>query len=203
MIDGEVGLLEDRSKLKLVGGNLIVTCLARNTEFEGTNLKILHEGLYTIGDSSEIVVFHLLVLGRVVTHQGAACQEEVGTCRIQALVNEEVLLLPTEVALHLLNVIVEILAHVGGSYVNGMESAKQRSLIVECLTSIRDKDGGDTECIVDDEHWRCRIPGRITAGLESVTDTTRWERRSVGLLLNEQFAAEFLNHTALEVMLDE
>ena len=63
MIDGEVGLLEDRSKLKLVGGNLVVTSLARNTEFEGTNLKILHESLNTIEDSSEIVVFHLLVLG--------------------------------------------------------------------------------------------------------------------------------------------
>ena len=62
MIDGKVGLLKDRSKLKLVGGNLVVASLARNTKFECTNLKILHEGLNTIWNSTEIVVFHLLVL---------------------------------------------------------------------------------------------------------------------------------------------
>ena len=159
MIDGEVGLLEYWSKLKLVGSNLVVTSLARNTKFEGTNLKVLHEGLNTIWNSSEIVVFHLLVLCRVVTHQCTAGKKQVGTCGIKTLVNKEVLLLPSKVALHFLNVVIEILAHVGGSHVNSMESTEKRSLVVKGLTCIRDENCWDTQGIVDNENWGCRIPG--------------------------------------------
>ena len=80
MVNGEVCLLEDRSEFKLVRSHLIVTCLARNAKFEGTYLKVFHEGLYTIWNSTEIVVFHLLVLCRVVTHECAAGEQQVGTC---------------------------------------------------------------------------------------------------------------------------
>ena len=47
VVDGQVGLLEDRSKLELVRGHLVVTGLARNAEFESLDLDVLHELLDT------------------------------------------------------------------------------------------------------------------------------------------------------------
>ena len=98
------------------------------------------------------MVVHLLVLGRVVSHEGTAREQQVRTCGIETLVDEEVLLLPTEVRGNLLYSGIKVMAYIGGCYVHGMEGAKQRSLIVECLTAVRDEYGGDTECIVDDEY---------------------------------------------------
>ena len=63
MINGEVGLLEDRCQLKLVWCYLVVASLARNAEFESLNLQVFHECLDTLRDGTEVVVIHLLVLG--------------------------------------------------------------------------------------------------------------------------------------------
>ena len=82
MVDSKVGFLEYRSKLKLVRRNLVVASLARNTKFESMNFKILHESLHALWDSTKVVVVHLLVLSRVVSHKCAACKHKVGTCRI-------------------------------------------------------------------------------------------------------------------------
>ena len=158
VVNGKVGLLEDRCQLKLVWCHLVMAGLARNTELESLDFQILHKCLNTLWDGAEVVVVHLLVLGRIVTHQGAACQHQVRTCSIQALIYQEVLLLPTEVGNNLLDIWVEIVANLCGSYVYSMQCTEQWSLIVESLTCIRDEDCRDTECIVDDEYRRCWIP---------------------------------------------
>ncbi len=172
VVDSQVGLLEDRSELKLVGSHLVVTGLTRNAQFEGLDLEVAHEGGDTLGDRSEVMVVHLLVLGRVVTHQGAACQQQVGTGGIEAFVDKEILLFPTEVRGNLLHSGVEIMADIDGGHVDGMQGTQQRCFIVEGLTAIGDEDGGDTQRVVDDEHRRCGIPCRVTTGLEGRTDTT-------------------------------
>ena len=123
MVNGEVTLLEDRSKLELIGGNLVVTGLTGDGELESLDLKIFHEGLYTIGDSTEVVVVHLLVLGTLVSHECATCKHKVGTCGIESLVDEEILLFPSEINLYLMYVIIEILAHIGSGLVNGMQGS--------------------------------------------------------------------------------
>ena len=66
------------------------------------------------------MVVHLLVLGRVVAHEGTPGEHEVGACRIETLVDEEVFLFPSEVGLHLLHLRIEIVAYCCGSHVNGM-----------------------------------------------------------------------------------
>ena len=105
------------------------------------------------------------------THQGAACKHQVGTGCIEALVDEEVLLLPTQVGNDFLHIGIEVVAYVGGCHVDGMECTEQWCLVVECLTGVGDEDCRNTECIVDDEYWRCRIPGRIATCLEGGADT--------------------------------
>ena len=136
-------------------------------------------------------------------HQCTTCQHQVRTGRIKTLIDEEILLFPTEVYLYLVHIVVEILANIGGRLIDGVEGTQQRSLVVEGLACVGDEDGGDTEGVVDDEDGRCGIPGGIASCLEGVADTARGERTGIGLLLYEQFTAEVLHHTSLTVMFDE
>ncbi len=136
VVNGEVSFLEDRSKLKLVWSHLVVTCLAWDAKFESLNLKLLHEGCHTLWNGTEVVVIHLLVLSRVMSHECASCEQKVRTCGIQSLVNEEVLLLPSEIRLHLLHFGIEIVAYLSSGYVDCLQRTQQRRLIVECLTAV-------------------------------------------------------------------
>ena len=95
MVNGEVALLEDGGQLELVGGYLVMACLAGDAKLQGFDLQVLHEGGYTAGDGAEVVVVHLLVLGRVMSHEGAACHYQVGACGIEVFINEEILLFPS------------------------------------------------------------------------------------------------------------
>ena len=176
VIDGKVALLEDGGELELVGSYLVMARLTGNGELKGLYLEVFHEGLDTVGDGAEVVIVHLLVLGTLVTHEGATGHEEVGTGAVEAFVDEEVLLLPAEIDGDLLDIVVEELADVGGSAANGVEGAQQGSLVVESLACVGNKDGGDTECVVDDEDRARGVPGAVAAGLEGVADTTVGER---------------------------
>ena len=95
MVDSQIGLLEDRGTLKLVGGHLVVAGLYGDAQLQGLYLQVFHESHHTLRDGTEIVVVHLLVLGALVAHQRATSKDEVGTGGIQILVDEEILLLPT------------------------------------------------------------------------------------------------------------
>ena len=124
MVDGEVTLLIDGSQLELIGSHLVVAGLAGDGQFQSLDLQILHKGLHTIGDGTEVVIVHLLVLGTLVTHQRTACHQQVGTGRVESFVNEEILLLPTQVYLYLTDVVVEVVAHILGGLVYGVDGAK-------------------------------------------------------------------------------
>ena len=73
VVNSQVGVLEDGCQLELVGCHLVVTGLARDAQLQCTDFQFAHEGSHTLGDRAKVVVVHLLVLGTVVTHQGAAC----------------------------------------------------------------------------------------------------------------------------------
>ena len=158
MVDSQVALLEDGCQLKLVGSHLVVACLDGNGQLQGLNLQVLHESLYAVGNGAEVVVVHLLVLGTLVTHQRATRHQQVGTGRVESLVDEEVLLLPTEVDLYLLYVVVEVLADILGCIAYGVQGTQQGCLVVEGLTRIGNEDGGDAQCVVDDEDGRGGVP---------------------------------------------
>ena len=172
MVDSQIGLLEDRGTLKLVGGHLVVAGLNGDAQLQGLYLQVFHESHHTLRDGTEIVVVHLLVLGALVAHQRATGKDEVGTGGIQILVDEEILLLPTQVAGNLLNIRIEVMAHIRSGHVHSVEGTEQRSLVVEGLTRVGNEDGGDTKRVVDDKHRRRRVPSRVAASLKSGADTT-------------------------------
>ena len=201
VVDGKVCLLVDWSQLKLVGGYLVVAGLAGDAKLQCLNLNVAHEILHALRNGSEIVVVHLLVLGRVMAHQCAAGHHQVWTGTEQRLVNQEIFLLPTQVASHLLHLGVEILAYGGGCLIDGVQRFLQWHLVVECLTREGDENRRNHQRVANHKHRRSRIPGRIAAGLECGADAAVRERRGVRLLLNQQLAFKFLNHAAFAVVL--
>ena len=64
-----------------------------NAEFPELNIEIIHEGLYAGLDCAEVVVLHLLTLGRFRTEERAARKFQVITFIVKITVNEKVLLL--------------------------------------------------------------------------------------------------------------
>ena len=113
-----------------------MACLAWDSQFQRLNLQFSHKSSNALGDGTKVVVVHLLVLGRVVTHKSAPCQQQVWAGRVESFVNEEVLLFPAKVACYLLYSRVEVLANLCGGYVDCMEGTQQRSLVIEGFTSI-------------------------------------------------------------------
>ena len=136
MVDGKIGFLEYGRKLKLVWRDLIVTRLARYAKLEGIDLNVLHELFHTSRNRTKIMVIHLLVLGRIVSHECPSCHHKVWTSGIERFINKEVFLFPTKVGHYPFHVWEEILCYSCGGLVNGVQRFFQRHLIVESLTSI-------------------------------------------------------------------
>ena len=203
VVVGEVHLLIDRSQLELVGCHLVMACLDRNTELQRLALQVLHKFDYAVGNRTEIVVLQLLVFGALVSHQRTTRQHQIGTCSPQSLIDQEILLLPTQVGGYALDVGVEVVAHVHRSLTHSRDRAQQGELVVESLARICDENGWDTECCIDNEGGRCCVPSRVAARLEGVADTAIGERRCVGFLLNEQLARELFEHTSHAVVFEE
>ena len=87
------GLAEHRCALELVRSHLVMSCLARDGQLQCLDFQFLHKCLNSVGDGSEIMVIHLLVLGTFMAHQGASGKHQVGTRRVQACIHQKVLLL--------------------------------------------------------------------------------------------------------------
>ena len=69
-------------------------------------------------------------------HQSASGQHEIGTRVIKSLVDEEIFLLPAEIAFYMLYLIIKITGDTCRRLVDTVERAEQRSLIVERLAGI-------------------------------------------------------------------
>ena len=203
VIDRQVALFVDGGELKLVGGHFVVTRLAGNAETEGLYFEIAHEFGHALGDGTEIVVFHLLILGAVVPHEGASGEQEVGARGVEAFVDEEVLLFPTEVGVYAHGLVVEVGANGFGGAVHCGDRLFERGFVVEGFAGVADEDGGNHQRVVDDEDGAGGIPRRVAAGFEGGADAAVGERGGIGLLLHKEFAGEVFDHATLAVVLHE
>ena len=80
VVNSKVCFLKNRSQLKLVGRYFVMACLARNTKLQRLNLNVFHELLHAGWNGTEVMVIHLLIFCRVMSHQGAPCHHKVRTC---------------------------------------------------------------------------------------------------------------------------
>ena len=78
VVGGDVDLLVQGGQLELRRGDFVMTCLRGDAELVERALKVFHEGHDAGGNGAEIVVLHLLALGRGRAEEGAAGHEQVG-----------------------------------------------------------------------------------------------------------------------------
>ena len=180
-----------------------MACFAGDAEFESLDFEVAHEFCDAFGDGAKVVVLHLLVLGGIVSHEGTSGQQEVGACGIESLIDEEVFLFPAEVGGDASDVGVKVFADGSGSLIDCGECFFERRLIVESFSGVTDEDGGNHQCVADEEDGRGRVPGGVAACLEGGADAAVGEGGGVGLLLHEFFSGEFFNHAAFEVVFHE
>ena len=64
LIGRDIGCRVDGCELVLSGCNLIVLGLCKDSEFPEFFVEVVHKGLYSGLDDSEVMVIHFLTLGR-------------------------------------------------------------------------------------------------------------------------------------------
>ncbi len=82
------------------------------------------------------MIRELLILGRGMPHQGAVCQHQVRSGIIKRLVNQEILLLPSQGGNNLFYILVKQMTHLHGSLVKYGKRTEQRGLVVKRLTGV-------------------------------------------------------------------
>ena len=202
VVAGEVHFFEHRSKFELGRSDFVVAGLGRNAEFPEFLFHIVHEVQDACRNTTEVVVFHLLVLGRCCTEQRAAGLVEVGTLQVEALVNQEVFLFGTESDGDLLCGDAEEAHKAVGGLLQGLNGAEQRSLLVEGFAGVATECSRDAErstvAVTLDEGRRGRVPGCVAAGFESGTQASAREGGCVRFADDQVLAAE--GHDCLPVL---
>ena len=203
VVHREVGLLEHGGTFELVGGHLVVAGLDGDAQLEGLGLEVAHEGMHAVRDGTEVMVLQLLTLGRSMAEERPPGHHDVRPGVVKGLVNEEVLLFPTQRGHHFAHFLVEVAGHFGRRLVHCMQRPQQRHLVVQRLAGVADEDGGDAQGAPHDEGRGTGIPSRIATGLERVADAPAWEAGGVGLLLHQHAAIEALDAAATPDGLEE
>ena len=147
------------------------------------------------------MVFHLLVLGRGCTEQGATGLVQVRALQVETLVNQEIFLFGTESDGDLLLSDAEETHKAVGGLLESLNGTEKRSLLVQGFAGVATECGRDAKrCAVAvalDEGRRGRIPGGIAAGFESRAEAAARERRCVRFADDQVLAAE--GHDGLAV----
>ena len=187
LVVGGVGVGIDGSHLVLGGGHLVVLRLGEHAELPELLVEVLHIGRDARADGAEVVVVKLLSLGRLVAKERAPAQAQILALQIERAVDQEVLLLCTDLGrrpAHLL--VAEEPQDLHRLAAHGLHRAQQRCLLVERLAAVGAEHRRDAEATVLDEGERRGVPRAVAAGLERRAQTAGGEAGGI------RFAADKL-----------
>ncbi len=201
VVGADVGVLEHRRDLVLVGRDLVVAGLDRHAELGQLALDLEHAREDPLRDRSEVVVIELVALGRLGSEQRAAGGHQVRALEVVLLVDQEVLLLGADGGEHPLGgAVAEQLERAHRRLRQRVHRAQQGDLVVERLARPRRERGRDAEHravgVLEDERRRARVPGGVAARLERGADAAGGEARGVGLALDQLVAGELGQRSA-------
>ena len=199
VVAGDVGFFIDGRELELTGGHLVVARLGRDAELLQLPLHILHKAHDAAGDGAEVVVLHLLPLGRRRALQGAPREHDVRAQGRQTAIHQKIFLFRAHAGPHALRRgVAEQAQDAQRLHGKRIQRAQQGDLAVQGLAGIGVEKGGDVErgpvVVADDEDRHRRIPGRVAAGLEGGADAARREGRGVRFAADEHLARKFVDH---------
>ncbi len=138
VVGADVGVLEDRRELVLVGRDLVVACLDRHAQLRQLQLGLQHAREDALGDRAEVVVVELVALGRLGAEQRTPGGQQVGALEVVLLVDQEVLLLGADRGEHAPRVVhAEQLQRPDRGTRERVHRAQQRDLVVQRLAGPR------------------------------------------------------------------
>ena len=201
MVGGDVGVLEDRRDLVLAGRHFVVAGLDRDADLVELALDFHHEGQDAVGDGAEVVVFHLLPLGRPRAEEGSSGVDEIRPVEIELPVDQEVLLLGTAGRDHAVGLRSEQLQDAHRLLGQAVHRAQQRRLLVERITGPAHERRRDDERRTVRRHQQPgragRVPRGVAARFERRAHAARREARGIRLALHQFLAAELGNSAAV------
>ncbi len=172
--------LVDRRHLELARGDLVVAGLGRDAEPPQLAVEIHHERQDPLADRAEVLVLQLLALGRCGAEQGPAGEQQVGTVLGEPAVDQEVLLLGSDVREDALRfAVAEPAQDAQRVLAERLLRSEQRDLVVQRLAGERHECRRDRQrdaIRLDlEEDRRGDVPGGVAARLERGADAARRE----------------------------
>ena len=188
---------EDRGELVLRRGDLVVLGLGEDAEFPQLLVQLLHISGNAGLDRAEVVVLHLLPLGRHRAEQRAAGILQIGARIIILLVYEEILLLRADRRRDALGVLVAKQAQdTQRLLADRIHRTQQRGLFVQDFTGIGAERRRDAQGAVLDERIARGVPGGVAARLKGGAQSAGRERGGVRLALDQFLAGKFHDDVA-------
>ena len=202
MVAGDVGFFKHGGNFKLAGGHFVVAGLGRDAQGPELVFHILHKAHDAAGNGPEVVVFHLLPLGRGRAQKGAAGQEQVGAQYGQVFVHQKVFLLGAHIGTHIAGrMVAEQAQNAQGLAGEGGNGAQQGDFAVQGFAGIGVEVGGDVQGGPvgggNDEHRHGGVPGGVAARFKSGAQPAGREGRGVRFTTDEHFAGKFADDLAV------
>ena len=162
-----------------------------NTKLPQFLVEFLHERGNARTDRTEVMVFHLLTLGRLCAEQRAAGEDQILAFGIVITVNQEILLLGANRCSYAADILAEQLENPACLVADRLHRTEQRGLFVQNLTRIRAECGRDVQGTIFDKCIARRIPRGVSARFKCRAQAAGRERGSVRLAFDQFFAGEF------------
>ena len=198
VVGGDVGRGVNRGQLVLRRGDLIVLRLGKDAELPQLFVQVCHIFGHAGLDDAEIVVVHLLALGRLRAEERPAAVDEILALFIHRAVDEEVFLLGSDRGADAFDVLIaEQLQDAHRLLVERLHRAEQRRLFVERLAAVGAEGRRDAECFFFEERVGRRVPGSIAARLKRRAQAAGGEARGIRLALDQLLARELHDHAAV------
>ena len=169
VIHRQIRLIVDGSQLMLSRGDLVVLSLGSDAQLPQLLVHLFHVSADSLPDSSEIMIFQLLTLGRHGPEQGTPCIDQIFPLQILGPVNEEILLLRPHGGNHPFGCgIAEQPQDPQRLCVNGLHGAQQRGFLIQGLAGVgRGDTQGHSQGIFPEKRRGCAVPHGIASCLES------------------------------------
>ena len=186
---------KERGQLMLGGRHLVMLGLGHHTPPPQLLVQLLHIGHHPGLYGAKVVVIQLLPLGGHRPKEGPPGVAQVPALLIQLLRDEEILLLRAHGGGHG--------GHIGPAHrlqeayrlpVEGMHTAQQGGLFIQCLAGVAAKGRGDIQAVILDEGGAGGVPGGVAPRLKGGPQAAAGEAAGIRFALDELPPGKFHDH---------
>ena len=186
-----VGGIKDRRKLMLAGSHFIMLCLCRNSQLPKLLVQLMHISCDSGLQGTEVMILHLLSLGRFCAQKGSAGKYQVSSLFKCFFFHQEIFLFGSHCSGYTGNLLIaENMKNLGGLSAQCLHGTKQWCFLIKCLSAVRAERSRYVQSAILDKSRGSRIPCGISSCLKGSSQTTGGEAGSIRFTLYQLFAGE-------------